>query len=145
MYTVNGPNSLSPLRTRLGWPSAALTSGFVLPRRAPAMPRSSWMIAPAVEGASKQPARSRPDTGTMRFTVPPGMEGQAAASLPGWANRSHPGSAIAQPYHDPAGSSATTPGARLIELLKHLVDQSPPAASPTPRSLTLERRQSPAL
>src|SRR5919106_4139149 len=114
MYTVNGPNSLSPLRTRLGWPSAVLTSAFVLPRRAPAMPRSSWMIAPAVDGASRQPAKSRAETARMRFTVPP-AGGWAGGRQPSGLGQPlpPPGAALAQPHHRPAGSPAN------IDLVDH--------------------------
>ena len=78
----NGPKSFVPERVDAGAPSAARTSARELPRRAPAMPRSTWISASAAAGA------------------PRGASSAAATvSVRGRGRR-----AIAVPSADPAGA-----------------------------------------
>jgi hypothetical protein len=86
------------------------------------MPRSSWMIAPAVDGRQRAAGQEQGGHCADRFTVPPGVwKGRRARAYRAWGNRSHPGPALAQPHHRPAGSPAN------VDLVDHR-DQPLPGA-----------------
>ena len=59
----NGPKSFVPERVEAGAPSAARTSARELPRRAPAMPRSTWISASAAAGAPRGASSAAARTG----------------------------------------------------------------------------------